>query len=289
MINIDRYQLYAYHHRNYSYNAQRLLQKIGTLQNQKGMLFRQKIKDSFTNYAATLKNIFERVRLKAEYFDYHYLEDEDLNSFLRDFLTFSFPIVVVIYCTLHCLFRLVRNWAVSRILREFAFSATLLLALSEGTLEEVTFHCFAELRFLLSRNFSHKIFNFVAILVLFAVMFTCFAFFLWLRVQYAKKAKIIADTETSTLSVLASIGFDRGVMMFLFGATHQLLLEAPTLQMSLLIFLETVWILKKIYYHKHFKQSAIFVLIMLDSILRIYFQCTTLNYDLIAKNRLIIN
>lgn len=159
----------------------------------------------------------------------------------------------MVYCALHCAFQLLRKWAVSRFLREFAFHATLLLAMTEGSLEEATFHCFAELRFLFSRNFGHKIFNLCAVAVLFIVIFVCFALFLWLKVHYEKKAKIIVGTETAALSALISVGFDRGVMMFLFGVTHQLLLGAPTMQMALLISLEIIWIAKQIYSRRHYR------------------------------------
>lgn len=100
--------------------------------------------------------------------------------------------------------------------------------MTEGSIEEITFHCFAELRFLFSRNFGHKIFNCCAVAVLFVVIFVCFAFYLWLKTQYGKRAKIVADTETVSLSAIMSVEFDRGAMIFLFGATHQLLLSKPT-------------------------------------------------------------
>ena len=161
--------------------------------------------------------------------------------------------------------------------------------MTEGSLEEITFHCFAELRFLFSRSIGHKLFNCCAIAVLFAVVFICFAFYLWLKAHYEKKAKIVADTETAALSALISAGFDRGVMMFLFGVTHQLLLSAPTVQMAILISLEALWILKRVYFRRHYPYRALFAVILLDSLLRIYFQITTLIYDLIAKHRFLIN
>ena len=154
--------------------------------------------------------------------------------------------------------------------------------MAEGSLEEITFHCFAELRFLFSRSIGHKLFNCCAVAVLFAVVFICFAFYLWLKAHYDKKAKIVADTETAALSALISVGFDRGVMMFLFGVTHQLLLSAPTVQMAILISLEALWILKRVYSRRHYRQTLLFMVVILDSTLRIYFQATTLIYDLIA-------
>ena len=107
--------------------------------------------------------------------------------------------------------------------------------------------------------------------------------------HYEKKAKIVADTEAATLSALISVGFDRGVMMFLFGATHQLLLDTSTLQMALLISLEAIWIVKRVYSRRHYRQTALFVVVLLDSLLRLYFQITTLNYDLNAEHRFVIN
>jgi hypothetical protein len=95
--------------------------------------------------------------------------------------------------------------------------------------------------------------------------------------------------ENATLSALISVGFDRGVMMFLFGVTHQLLLSTPTVQMAILVSLEALWILKRIYSRKHYRHTALFAVILLDSLLRLYFQVTTLIYDLISKHKLIIN
>ena len=161
--------------------------------------------------------------------------------------------------------------------------------MTEGSLEEITFHCFAELRFLFSRSIGHKLFNCCAIALLFTVVFICFAFYLWLKVHYEKKAKIVAETNNATLSALILVGFDRGVMMFLFGVTHQLLLSTPTLQMTILISLETLWVLKRVYFRRHYRYTALFIVVLLDSLLRLYFQATTLNYDLIAENRFSIN
>lgn len=71
--------------------------------------------------------------------------------------------------------------------------------------------------------------------MLFIVIFVCFAFYLLLKAEYAKKAKIVADNDTAALSAIISVGFDRGAMMFLFGASHQLLLCSPTVQMAVLV------------------------------------------------------
>lgn len=217
------------------------------------------------------------------------MEDDDLSSFFKDFLTFSCPVIIVLFLIMYCLFQSLRQFAVSKSIREFAFTATLLLALTEGNLEEITFHCFAELQFLFSRNTFHKIFNCSAVIVLFTVVYICFAFYLWLKPQYNKKAKIIAGTETSTLSALISVSFDRGMLMFFFGVTHQLLLSKPIFQMSILIFLQSLWIFKRLCSHKHYRHTVILLVVLMDSLIRVYFQITTLIYDLIAEKRFTIN
>jgi hypothetical protein len=71
--------------------------------------------------------------------------------------------------------------------------------------------------------------------VLFITVFVCFGLYLWLKVFYSKKVKIITDAKYETISALISINFDKAIAVFLLGLTHQILLSAPNAQMFLLI------------------------------------------------------
>jgi len=67
------------------------------------------------------------------------------------------------------------------------------------------------------------------------VLFTCFGLYLWLKVHYKKKAKIVTDARYSSMISLISMGFDRGMVIFVLGFTHQMLLNVPTTQIFVLL------------------------------------------------------
>jgi ABC-type multidrug transport system permease subunit len=65
----------------------------------------------------------------------------------------------------------------------------------EGNIEQLTFHGFGELRNLCSFSFEHRVINVISVFAIFFVFFACFGLYLWLKVHYQKKAKIVTDAK----------------------------------------------------------------------------------------------
>jgi hypothetical protein len=65
-------------------------------------------------------------------------------------------------------------------------------------------------------------------------IFACFGLYLWLKGCYHKKIKVITDSKDETLSAVLSINLDKGIIIFLLGLTHQILLATPQIQILIL-------------------------------------------------------
>ncbi len=86
------------------------------------------------------------------------------------------------------------------------------------------------------------------------------------------------DTEKSSLGTVLSTGFDRGMIIFILGAAHQLLLSFPNIQMFALIGIEFLWMGKKIVAKKYYINSLFFIISLMESLLRLYLQVSSLFY-----------
>ena len=174
--------------------------------------------------------------------DYVSYKVDDLNQkhqtlpeYIKSSITFSIPIIFLIFSCLHFVFSLLQKWSISILVRPYAFYATLIFVVLEGNIEQLIFHGFGELRNLCSFNFEHRLINIISLFSVFFVFFVCFGLYLWLKAHYQKKAKIVTDAKNSTMISLLSMGFDRGMVIFLLGLTHQMLLYAPTSQLFVLL------------------------------------------------------
>ena len=194
-------------------------------------------------------------------------------------MTYSVPLVIAIFLFFHICFCILQRWSVSIIFRPYAFYATLIFALLEGNIECITFYSFKEMQTLFSFGFYHKLLNVLSTVVLFFVFFVCFGACLWLKFHYKKKTKILIDTEKSTFASVLSMSFDRGMVVFVLGATHQLLLPSPNTQMFTLIGIELVWVAKKVAARKLFLNSLFFVVSLFESFVRLFLQISSLIYS----------
>ena len=164
-------------------------------------------------------------------------------KYIKSSITFSIPIILIIFFFLHIAFSLLQKWPISAVIRPYAFYVTLIFIVLEGSIEQLVFYGFGELRNLCSFGFIHKLINILSICAVFFVFFVCFGLYLWLKAQYQKKAKIITDAKLSALSSLLSMGFDRGIVIFLLGLAHQMLLNVPTIQLFTLLSIEIGWVI----------------------------------------------
>jgi hypothetical protein len=78
-----------------------------------------------------------------------------------------------------------------------------------------------------------------------------------LKVSYSKKVKVITDSKDDTLLALLSINFDKGMIIFLLGTVHQILLNTPQIQMIVLIAIEVTWIIKLIAARSYFSSKLL--------------------------------
>lgn len=87
------------------------------------------------------------------------------------------------------------------------------------------------------------------------------------------------NSQKSTFFSVLSTNFERGIIIFILGVTHQLLLPFPKFQMFTLIFIELIWLCEKIIVRTEFIHSFLFFVSLLESLVRIYFQITCLVYS----------
>lgn len=134
------------------------------------------------------------------------------------------PVIIMVFLLLHKIFEFTKKWALSIMVRPYAFFATLIFVCLEGNLEEIVFHGFGDLRYFFSFSYQQKILNILSLSVLFIAVFTCYGLYLWLKVHYSKKARIITDLKDNTISVLLSTNIDKAIIIFLLGISHQFFL-----------------------------------------------------------------
>ncbi len=119
------------------------------------------------------------------------------------------------------------------------------------------FHGFGDLRSFFSFTFKHKIINLLSLFILFLTVFACFGLYFVLKFHYSKKTKMIIDSKGKSLSALLSTNFDKGIVIFILGLTHQILISSPNIQMFTLITIETIWLVKGILTRKYFTESLL--------------------------------
>ena len=116
----------------------------------------------------------------------------------------------------------------------------------DGNIEELTFFTFSQFRCFFSRSVYHKFLNVFIVIVFSLTIIIVFALPLWFKFHYGRKSRYLFEEQSTNILVIVSTMVDRGIICVLFGLAHQLLLSYPNLQISILIFLQLFWILKKI-------------------------------------------
>lgn len=89
-----------------------------------------KLREWFPSYIKKIDLFFSHSEKKMEYINYN-ISDEDekhqtFSSYIKYFVTFMMPIITIIFLLLHIMFNLTKNWAISIILRPYAFYSTLI-------------------------------------------------------------------------------------------------------------------------------------------------------------------
>lgn len=101
-----------------------------------------------------------------------------------------------------------------------------------------------------SADVKHKLVNsFILIVGLLTLLFSVLGI-LYFKQTYKKKiCYLIDEKKNNNLGIFCHI-IDSGVICFMFGAIHQASIKSPNLQILLLILLETIWFMHKLYFIK---------------------------------------
>lgn len=144
---------------------------------------------------------------------------------------------------------------ISQIFRKFSLWAVLIIMIFDGNVEQITFFTFSEFKVFFVKCYNHKLLNTFILFFFFLLLFTVFGLIPWGKFHYKKKVKYLLDEKKDKGQVLWGVAFDRGILCYLFGATHFFFLGFPGLQLFILIFIETFWVIKKVYFIKRGLQN----------------------------------
>jgi hypothetical protein len=172
------------------------------------------------------------------------------------------------------------HWRYSVVLRKYCFGATLVWMYFDGNLEQLTFYFFGETTNLFSFRLFDKLYNFFVVLFGFAVLFT-FCLFLWWRYSYGRKSKYFLETNPLLFSGFCAMGFDRGVICFLFGTTHYFLQNYIIVQLGALASLEFLWLASMMFHlqRQSYKNLLMVWLSIVECLLRLVFQMSLFLYN----------
>jgi hypothetical protein len=188
---------------------------------------------------------FKRFYISYQSFDSNYLYPNFFDN-LNQSLTKVLPFILFLVCILKVLFKIFFHKPISLLFRKFEFWGILLIMMFEGSIENLTFFSLAEFKAFFSACFKHKLLNLSILLLFFLLLFTVIGLLFWAKFHYGQRVKYLLDESQSKLPVIWGIIIDRGIICVLFGSVHQLLINAPNLQLFVLAVIEILWIIKKV-------------------------------------------
>lgn len=246
-VNLDRYQFYYYHNRNYSINSLIFLRGITLLLKQKGGLVVSLL--SNTEYNATISNFLSSLDYKQAYSNPSYLlKDEDGTGFITNNaiqVLLNLPIYLMMLLLAKLAYALVKNSYIRRLLLKYTMAIIVLLMVIQGNVEQYSYYMFAELSNFFSASFRHKIAN-VSLIAFFYIFILSSVGIVWfICLHYKDNGKVLIKGRYNKLNLLI-IMLEKGVICILLGLIHQLLLNDPNLQLFLLIVVETILFLLKL-------------------------------------------
>ena len=146
LISMDRYQLYAFHNRNYSNYSSTFINRTSEMLSKKGILSKTIINMIFPNLVQISEQMISSFSYKKEYINPKAIRKPSTGfGFISNnssLILYSIPFYIIFSLCLYIIFRLTFNYKFSVLLRKYCFGGTILLMLCEGNLEQYSFYCF---------------------------------------------------------------------------------------------------------------------------------------------------
>lgn len=234
-VNLDRYQFYFYHSRNYSRNSLIFLKGIITLMDYKGSMCLNLIQN--TSLERSLNNFIASLDYKSQYTDSAYLAKKNssfgfiINNSTQ--LLTNLPIYVILILLANLFYRLLKRFKVAINFKKYTLYAIFVLIIIEGNSEQYAFYLFAEFKTFFSVSMRHKAINFSLILLFYFIIVSSIAIVWLFVIHYNRRAKMLIEGRFC-LGRLFTLTIEKGIFYLIFGAVHQLLINSPNLQISIL-------------------------------------------------------
>ena len=141
----------------------------------------------------------------------------------------------ILFGVLKLVFHALYHYPVSLILRRYYFYGTLFVLIIDGSIQELTFYLSMEITILCNFSSADKFTNSLMVLGMYIVMMASVGFF-FLVFSYSKKfMKYLQQNSKGNIKGIIASTIDRGIVCFLFGLTHRLLLGQPNIQLLVLM------------------------------------------------------
>jgi len=247
-FNLDRFQFYIYHRRNYTYYSKLFLNLVSQFQNEKALLYRkifQKfsiINSTVTSFGAWLNSLDYKQKRTDQRFLNIDATGEGFMANSSEFFINSLISNLIIGFAACILFLLFKKYKASKIIKKFSISGFILLLIFSGNIEYLTFFVFREFECFFSTDFVHKIVNLFIVLFFFLVIFVSISLLFWCKPIYKKLIKYMTAEYQSNMNGIIAKTVDQGIVCLLFGATHGILLNFPKIQLFTLLIFEVSWL-----------------------------------------------
>ena len=190
-VNLDRYQFYYFHARNYSRNSIIFLNGITTLMNYKGSMFSLLLQN--TTFEQGLNEFILSLDYKYSYTDTAYLHKNNASfGFISNNSTqilVNLPIYIGLLIIANIGYILLRRYKVTVNLKKYTLYAIFVLMIIEGNTEQYAFYIFAEFKTFFSASFRHKMINFTLVWFFYFIIVSSTVIAWFFVIHYSRKAK----------------------------------------------------------------------------------------------------
>ena len=256
LLAFDRMQFYYFHQQNLTFYSEILLSNANKFALERGSLPQELIEGCSSHACKTIIGVYdgllEQIEHKKNYTDARNLErnPKGLGFFANnlDFFFYELPMLFGIYLLLALAFRALFNFRISKYIRKYAFTGILLFIVYEGNVEQFAFFFFNECKTLFSVNLPHKLANVFMIYFFFLLIVFTIGGLLFFTFNYRKLVKyFMEDSKDVSFEAMLFESLELSIFPFVFGAVHALLLDNLYLQTIVLLIVEGLYLVVKLF------------------------------------------
>ena len=99
---------------------------------------------------------------------------------------YSLPLFIILIIIFYAFFRFSFDVKISRAFRKYSLKGIIFLMIIDGNIEQFSFYLFGELKYLFSFSYLQKMGNIFLLFILFLLLFTSTALYLWFKITYKR-------------------------------------------------------------------------------------------------------